>query len=520
MLTTQEALALVHALVKQLPPTDCWSPTLKFSVVARRSPREPIEVDCRAIRLALRLNFTFQNQRLVGHVYELLDLLSWLAVCPGCTVTENVELWQQLVRLLVGDTISSDTITFGDAALFPRWIISLDTFDRDQLFVQELFALTLADADASEAYVQAMARVRPLVEKFERQPLGIPVGIDLDCSRSLQCVHLYEQIRAFVKSLRISTAPNRIKFDSLGLTMGEWYGGFQHMNHLREMDLLMRDNSDVWVSRFVLSVPSLDYESYGSDNENVLSITRVRSEYGNMVTHLLRDPRPGDPPLCVQFDAHMGTWQASIDYDATPEFEVLATSKSWVGILVPGYGFGWVQSSLVERVWTEPLEDVMQPSHSVRDLILNCSGFEPAPVLLREIGNSLEMLALRSMDFTGEMTEDTVDEIIRTIPNVTTLEIPSIKLDPLVRAYKSGVCRVTSLILRNGFREGPELLDGFLAMLQSKDHAGSVMLQAIAFEFRSFHSYSNYPLTNEGCLKVVTQMMLETKNLCRLGRIH
>ncbi|KAJ0391047.1 hypothetical protein P43SY_010621 [Pythium insidiosum] len=127
MLTTQEALALIDSLVKQLSPLNAWSSPLKFSVVARRSPREPIEVDCRAIRLAIGLNFTFQNQRLVGHVYELLDLLSWLAVCPGCTVTENAQLWQQIVRLLVGDTISSETIVFGDAALFPRWIISFRT---------------------------------------------------------------------------------------------------------------------------------------------------------------------------------------------------------------------------------------------------------------------------------------------------------------------------------------------------------------------------------------------------------
>ncbi|KAJ0391350.1 hypothetical protein ATCC90586_011454 [Pythium insidiosum] len=371
MLTTQEALALVNALVKQLPPTDCWSPPLKFSVVARRSPREPIEVDCRAIRLAIRLNFMFQNQRHVCQVHELLDLLSWLAVCPGCTVTENPFLWQQIVRLLVGDTISSETITFGDAALFPRWIISFEaefgqernsgfvsrpkTFDRDQLFVQELFTRTLVDTDVnSEAYVQAMTRVRPLVEKFARQPLGIPVGIDLDCSSSLQRLHFYEQIRAFVKSLRISTAPNRIQFDSLGLTSGSRSRGVSQLDYLREIDLLMRENSDVWVSRCVLSVPSLDYESYGSGNENVLSIARVRNEYGSMLTHLLREQKPGDPPLCVQFDADMGFWQASreeryasIDYDGTPEFEVLATSKSWVGILIPGYGFGWVQSTRI-----------------------------------------------------------------------------------------------------------------------------------------------------------------------------
>ncbi|KAJ0390585.1 hypothetical protein P43SY_010781 [Pythium insidiosum] len=324
MLTTQEALALVHALVKQLSPTDYASPPLKFSAVARRSPREPIEVDCRAIRLAIGLNFTFQNQRLVGHVHELMDLLSWLAVCPGCTVTENAELWQQIVRLFVGDTISCETITFGDAALFPRWIISFKaefgeerysgfvsrpaTFDRDQSFVQELFTRTLADGDVnSEAYVQAMARVRPLVE----QPLEIPIGIDLDCSRSLQRVHFYEQIRAFVKSLRISTLPNRVKFDSLGLTTGSRSGVVAQIDQIREMNLLIRENSDVWGSRLVLSVPSLDYESCGSGNDNVLSITRVRHEYGSMLTHLLREQQPGDPPLCVQFDANMGFWQAS-----------------------------------------------------------------------------------------------------------------------------------------------------------------------------------------------------------------
>ncbi|KAJ0391502.1 hypothetical protein P43SY_010845 [Pythium insidiosum] len=240
MLTTQEALALVHAIVEQLSPTDRSYPPLKFSVVARRSPREPIEVDCRAIRLAIRLNCRFRNQRLLRQVHELVDLLSWLAVCPGCTVPENPLLWQQIVRLLVGDTISSETIGFGDAALFPRWIISLDTFDRDLLFVQELFTRALVYADVnSEAYVEAMTRVRPLVEKFERQPLGIPVGIDLDCSRSLQRVHFYEQIRAFVKSLRISTAPNRIQFDSLGLTLGDRYSTVAQMDYLREMDLAM-----------------------------------------------------------------------------------------------------------------------------------------------------------------------------------------------------------------------------------------------------------------------------------------
>ncbi|KAJ0408582.1 hypothetical protein P43SY_008929 [Pythium insidiosum] len=158
----------------------------------------------------------------------------------------------------------------------------------------------------------------------------------------------------------------------------------------------------------------------------------------------------------------------------------------------------------------------MQPSHSVEDLILNCRGFKQAPVLLREIGISLKSLALRSTDCTDEMAEDTVDEIIRTIPNVTTLEMPSIKLDPLVRAYKSGVCRVTSLSIRNGFREGPELLDGFLAMLESKDHAGSVTLQDLSFEFRSFDDYSICLLTPATCLKVVTRMMIENKNLRRL----
>ncbi|KAJ0393210.1 hypothetical protein P43SY_004614 [Pythium insidiosum] len=150
------------------------------------------------------------------------------------------------------------------------------TFDRDQLFVQELFTRTLADADVnSEAYVQAMARVRPLVEKFERQPLGIRVGIDLDCSSGLERVHFYEQIRAFVKSLRICTAPNRIQFDSLGLTTGGRTGVVSQLDYLRAMDLLMRDNSDVWVSRFQAQTPPLDYVSYGSGNEDVLSIARA-----------------------------------------------------------------------------------------------------------------------------------------------------------------------------------------------------------------------------------------------------
>ncbi|KAJ0395961.1 hypothetical protein ATCC90586_007003 [Pythium insidiosum] len=468
MLTTQDALALLNELVKQLPPTFSWNPKFKFSVVARRSPREPFEVDCRAIRLSLWLNCMIQPERLVCQVRELLDLLSWLAVCPGCTVSENPFLWQQIVRLLVGDTISSETIVFGDAALFPRWIISFkaefgeerysgfasrpETVDQDQLFVQELFTRTLADADVkSAAYVQAMARVRPLVEKFARQPLGIPVGIDLNCSGSLERVHFYEQIRAFVKSLRISTAPNRIQFDSLGLSPDDRPACVSELNEYREMDLLMRENSDVWVSRFVLSVAPLDYDSYGSDDEQkVLSIARVRNECGigetmncrrlgelefNLVgTRALLNVRKFN--LRVDFfDPRREERYASIDYDATPEFEVLATSMSWVAILVPGYGFGWVQSSLVERVWTEPLEDVMQPSHGVEDLILNSRGFKQAPVLLREIGNSLKALALRSTGWTDEMTEDTVDEIIRTIPNVTTLEMPSIKLDPLVLTF-------------------------------------------------------------------------------------
>ncbi|KAJ0395121.1 hypothetical protein ATCC90586_002139 [Pythium insidiosum] len=500
MLTTEEALALVHALVKPLSLTVFWYRMIKFSVVARRSPREPIEVDCRAIRLTWEGFVLWKYQHFRRQIHELMDLLSWLAVCPGCTVSENAPLWQQIVRLLVDDTISSETIVFGDAALFPRWIISFkaefgeernsgvvsrpETFERDQLLVQELFTRTLVDTDVnSEAYVQAMTRVRPLVEKFARHPLGIPVGIDLDCSSSLQRVHFYEQIRAFVKSLRISTAPNRIQFDSLGFTSGSRSGGVSQLDYLREMDLLMRENSDVWVPRFVLSESPLDYESDGSGNDNKLSITRVRNECGKRY--------------------------ASIDYDAAPEFEVLATSKSWVGILVPGYGFGWVQSSLVERVWTEPLEEVMQPSHSVEDLILNNRGFKLAPVLLREIGNSLKTLALRSTDWADEMTEDTVDEIIRTIPNVTILEIPSIKLDPLVRAYKSGVCRVTSLSIRNGFSEGPELLDGFLAMLQSKYHTGSLMLQDLAFDVRSFHSCSNCPFTNEACLEVTLAIAID-----------
>ncbi|KAJ0395963.1 hypothetical protein ATCC90586_007005 [Pythium insidiosum] len=162
MLTTQEALALINALVEQISPTDRWKPMLKFSVVARRSPREPIEVDCRAIRLTWEGFVSWKYQHFRRQIHELMDLLSWLAVCPGCTVPENPFLWQQIVRLLIGDIISSETIVFGDAALFPRWIISLDTFDRDQLFVQELFTRTLADTDVnSEAYVHAMTRVRP-----------------------------------------------------------------------------------------------------------------------------------------------------------------------------------------------------------------------------------------------------------------------------------------------------------------------------------------------------------------------
>ncbi|KAJ0398644.1 hypothetical protein P43SY_009939 [Pythium insidiosum] len=216
------------------------------------------------------------------------------------------------------------------------------------------------------------------------------------------------------------------------------------------------------------------------------------------------------------FETYMKPQHARIAYDDVPEFEVLATSKCWVGILVPGYGFGWVKSSLVERLWTEPLEVVMRPSHSVQDLILNCRGFEQAPVLLREIGNSLKTLALRSNEFTTRISEEAVEEVIRACPNVTSLALPSIKLDPLVRAYDAGVCQVTSLTFENGCAEGPELLDSFLAMLRSEDHAGSVMLQALAFEFRSFHGYSNCPLTSEACLKVVTQMMLESKNLRRM----
>ncbi|KAJ0404425.1 hypothetical protein ATCC90586_003059 [Pythium insidiosum] len=532
MLTTNEALALVEALVQQIPePLEFDRNTEhKFSVVARRSLREPIEVDCRAIRLTLRFIVSRNYERSLQHIYELIDLLSWLAACPGCTVPENPFLWQKIIQLLVGDTISCETIIFGDAAAFPRWIISFkaefgderysgfvsrpETFDRDHSFVQSLFTRPLVDADNSEHYVQAMLHVRPLVE----QPLEIPIGIDLDCSSQPSRIRFYEQIRAFVKGLRANAVPNRIKFDSFGLSMNDRFLSIEQMDETHDMELLMRENSDVWVSRFQAQAPLLEYESYGSDNKDVMSIERVRHEYGSLLTHLLRDPQPGDPPLCIQVDAYLGTWQAScvIDYDETPEFEVLATSERWVGILVPGYGFGWVQSSLVERVWTEPLEDVMQPSHSVQDLILNSWGFEQAPVLLREIGGSLQTLALRSTQFTDEMTEDTVEEVIRACPNVTNLALPSIKLDPLVRAYEAGVCQVTSLTFENGFEEGPELLDSFLAMLRSSDHAGSVMLQTLAFEFRSFQGFSSYPLTSEACLKVVTQMMLESKNLRRM----
>ncbi|KAJ0390444.1 hypothetical protein P43SY_011154 [Pythium insidiosum] len=53
-------------------------------------------------------------------------------------------------------------------------------------------------------------------------------------------------------------------------------------------------------------------------------------------------------------------------------------------------------------------------------------------------------------------------------------------------------------------------------MLRREDHAGSVMLQNLAFEFRSFDGYSICPLTNEACLEMVTQVMLESKNLRRM----
>ncbi|KAJ0398645.1 hypothetical protein P43SY_009940 [Pythium insidiosum] len=287
------SLALVEALVQQLPaPVNFGSyPDYKFTVVARRSPREPIEVDCRAIRLALRFTVSWNYERILQHIHELMDLLSWLAACPGCTVPENPFLWQQIVQLLVGDTISCETIVFGDAAAFPRWIMSFkaqfgderqsdvvsrpETFDRDHSFVQSLFSRPLVDADTSEPYAQAMLHVRPLVE----QPLEIPIGIDLDCSSQPSRIRFHEQIRAFVKGLRANAVPNRIKFDSFGW-MDDRFRSIEQMDETHDMELMIRETSDVWVPRFQTQVPPLDYDGYGSDNEDVLLIECVRHEYG------------------------------------------------------------------------------------------------------------------------------------------------------------------------------------------------------------------------------------------------
>ncbi|KAJ0391503.1 hypothetical protein P43SY_010846 [Pythium insidiosum] len=117
MLTTNEALVLVEALVQRIPEPSAFQrpPKSNFTVVARRSPREPIEVDCRAIRLVLRFDVLWNQERIIRHIYELMDLLSWLAACPGCTVPENPFLWQQIVA----ERVLCDPPGFHDDVYYP-----------------------------------------------------------------------------------------------------------------------------------------------------------------------------------------------------------------------------------------------------------------------------------------------------------------------------------------------------------------------------------------------------------------
>ncbi|KAJ0398635.1 hypothetical protein ATCC90586_002913 [Pythium insidiosum] len=645
-LSTSEALALVHALVRQLQPSVPWDPELTFSVVARRCPREPIVVDCRALKLTLQLEQAPPRPQLVGQLLELLDVLSWLSVLPGCSVSENAALWQQIVQLVVTDAIAGETIVFGDAAQFPRWILSFlaefgeerdcglatrsEARDRDRSFVQELFAQTLEDAEAlSEAYVAAMQRIRPHVEEAASQPPPIPIGIDLDCSRASSRLGFFEQARAFVQVLRANTAPNRIRFDSFGMKTSAPCRAAAHMNQIHEMALLVRENSDVWSPKFEFLGPLLDVETE-SDGTNDM-IAREYREHASILRHLLCEPPQVDLPFSIQFQARMSWWQAScvcaglrsssraidhftfkapvgipydefswlvyglfhrssrasvrlvelwfngsrtgmsqvgallssirpgeillresmpssqlsdfdfslvgtrarlnarefqlridffqheearwisIDFCDIPEFEVLATSSRWVGILVPGYGFGWVTASLVERLWTEPLEHVMLPSHSVQDLILRSRCFLQVPALLRAIGAPLRSLVLRSTLFTCEISDAAVDEIIRACPTVTSLELPSIHLAPLVRAYEAGACRVSSLVFRNALGEGPELLDSFVEMLGSRWHVGAATLREVAFVCHLYRAFPSSPFTREAGLDIVTRMTHESR---------
>ncbi|KAJ0390516.1 hypothetical protein P43SY_012129 [Pythium insidiosum] len=325
MLSTQEALALVKALVRQLPRTSFIQPEYRFSVVAQRSPREPIVVDCRALRVTLQLNFAQRTPRkLLARLSELMDLLAWLAVCPGCTVAENTQLWQEIVQLIVHDAIFSGTIVFGDATNFPRWILSFkpdfkeyrDTgsgqppLDRHHRFVQALFAQTLGDAGSySNAYAQALLRVRTLVESATRQPLAIPIGVDLDFKRkrNKRGLHMLKKLPEFVMALRTVTAPNRIQFDSFGLMMDDGcYTPLDTVDQVADMAQLICDVSDVWVSRMLVHMPNVHCGIQGTD------LFRRRRDYGSMLNRLLRDQQPGEPPLCIQLGASMDFWQASI----------------------------------------------------------------------------------------------------------------------------------------------------------------------------------------------------------------
>ncbi|KAJ0398657.1 hypothetical protein P43SY_009952 [Pythium insidiosum] len=183
MLTTQEALALVKALVRQNPRTTAIHPEYRFSVVAQRAPREPIVVDCRVLQLTLELKFATAIGSVVS-LRSLKDLLAWLAVC---TVAKKTQLWQEIAQLIAHDTAFSGAIVLGAATRFPRWMLSFkphfdeygDTglgqppapLDRHHRFVQALFAQTRENAGSnSNAYAQALLHVQPLVETLARNP--------------------------------------------------------------------------------------------------------------------------------------------------------------------------------------------------------------------------------------------------------------------------------------------------------------------------------------------------------------